>query len=387
MAIHIFCTSCKTSNGLEAKQCSKCGLIFGKKKYRVCVSVKGKRVTKVLGNLTLARAAESAIKADMLRDELDINPKVKQAPTLNQVFERYLGCAKSNKKTWMNDLRYYTKHLAPRFGNKRLDAIAPIDIERMKKELKEGVNKRGKPYAAATIKHQIAILRRLFNLARKWNLYDGKSPVESVEMPKVDNQVTEFLKDDELKQLLKTLKTWPYRESAAFVRFALLTGFRRGELFKLTWENVDFERGLISLLEPKGGKKQILPISAEALEVLKSLERTSEYVFPGKNGKQRTDFKGPWYRIRKAAGLPDNFRFHGLRHHFASTLVSNGVDLAVVQALLTHKDPKTTQRYAHLAPGALKDAATRSGKLLSPESPSKQGVAAISSHQGQDFDH
>jgi site-specific recombinase XerD len=93
----------------------------------------------------------------------------------------------------------------------------------------------------------------------------------------------------------------------------------------------------------------------------------SPYVFPGKNRGQRTDFKGPWQRIRKAAGLPGNFRFHGLRHHFASTLVSSGVDLSVVQALLTHKDARTTQRYAHLQPGAMWEAALKSGKLLTPK--------------------
>ena len=71
--------------------------------------------------------------------------------------------------------------------------------------------------------------------------------------------------------------------------------------------------------------------------------------------------------------MPDNFRFHGLRHHFASTLVSNGVDLCVVQALLTHKDSRTTQRYAHLSPGALMDAAQRSGELLQPK-PVKENV-------------
>ena len=62
--------------------------------------------------------------------------------------------------------------------------------------------------------------------------------------------------------------------------------------------------------------------------------------------------------------MPDGFRLHGLRHHFASTLVSDGVDLLVVQKLLTHKDAKTTARYAHLAPGTIRDAALRSGDLL-----------------------
>jgi integrase len=371
MAIHIFCPVCKKSYGLESKDCSKCGTPFGKnKKYRVCVSDKGKRITKVVENLTLAREWETAKKTDLLRGDLDINHKVNPTLTLNELWIRYLSWAKENKKSWRDDKWYFSKHLEPRFGNKRLDAISPMDIERMKKELREGgegVRGRHKPYAPATIKHQIAILRRLFNLARKWNLYEGKSPVESVEMPKLNNQLTEYLKEDELARLHQTLDNWPCKESVAIIRFALYTGFRRGEIFKLTWDDVDFTLGLCRLRDPKGGKTKIFPISHAALDVLRSLDRTCPYIFPGQGAKKRTNFRGPWYKIRKASGLPDNFRFHGLRHHFASALVSNGVDLAVVQELLTHKDPKTTQRYAHLAPGALKEAALKSGNLLRPE--------------------
>ena len=289
-------------------------------------------------------------------------------PPLTKYGPRYLPWAKENKKSWKDDNWYYGKHLEPRFGNKRLDNIAPIDIERMKKELRE----RG--YAPATIKHQIAILRRLFNLARKWDLYEGKNPVESVEMPKIDNQITEFLKDDEIDRLLKVLEEWPCKESSALIKFALFSGFRKGEILRLTWEDVNFEQGMITLREPKGGKTQTIPISPQALEVLRGLKKTSPYVFPGQGGKQKTNFRGPWYKIRKAAGLPDKFRFHGLRHHFASVLVSNGVDLLVVQKLLTHKDSKTTQRYAHLAPGALKDAAMKSGELLMPNNKNKEVI-------------
>src|SRR5208283_4694990 len=102
---------------------------------------------------------------------------------------------------------------------------------------------------------------------------------------------------------------------------------------------------------------------------VRSLDVNAPFVFPGKsdpdgNRKQRTDFKGPWKRIRKAAGLPEDFRFHGLRHHFASTLVSNGVDLGIVRELLTHKHVGTTERYAHFAPAAMKEAANKAGELL-----------------------
>jgi integrase len=134
----------------------------------------------------------------------------------------------------------------------------------MKLDLKKGLNKRGKPYAPVTIKNQLVILRRLYNLARKWGLYAGKSPLESLSLLRLDNQKTEFLRDEELAKLLDTLKKWPIPESATFVKFALFTGLKRGEMFKLTWDDVDFERGLVRLRDPKGGKTENLPVGDEA---------------------------------------------------------------------------------------------------------------------------
>ena len=247
---------------------------------------------------------------------------------------------------------------------RRLAIFQAFDIEKMKTELKKGLNAQGKPFAAQTIKHQIVIIRRLYNLARKWNLYEGKNPVDSVSMPKVDNQRTEFLTDDELVRLIETLDTWPCRESVAFVKFAMLSGVRRGEIFKLTWDAVDFERNMVTLRDPKGGKTTTLPMNSQAMEVLSSLDVTSPFVFPGKDGRKRTDFSGPWLKIRKAAGLPADFRFCGLRHNFAVTLVSDGVGLGIVRDLLTHKHVGTTERYAHFAPDAVKAAAAKAGELL-----------------------
>lgn len=368
MAIQIYCPGCKTCAPTASKKCPKCGATFPRegRRYRVDVSVKGKRVTRFCDNLTIAREVEASIKGDLVRGEFDIKThKVRKEITLADVWDKYLPWAKANKKTWDDDQYHYHKHLEGRFASKPLESITPFEIEKLKLDLKRGTNQHGKPYAAATIKHQIVLLRRLFNVARKWGLYEGGNPVEKVQMPKVDNEKTEFLTEEELDRLLQTLDAWPVKESAAFVRFALFTGLRRGELFKLKWDDVDFERGMITLRNPKGGKTTSLPLSPQALDVLRSLDVSSAFVFPGENGEQRVDFKLPWLRIRKAAGLPADFRFHGLRHHFASTLVSNGVDLSVVRELLTHKSIATTQRYAHLAPDVVKDAAAKAGELLS----------------------
>ena len=372
MAIQLYCSNCYTTSALDSKTCSGCGKVFGRdRRFRVRVSVKGKRATRVVDNLTIAREVEAALKGDLVRNEFEIaDHRAQKAVTLADVWDNYLPWAKEHKGTWRDDSYHYGKHLEPRFASKAMESITPFDIEKMKTELKKGLNAHGKPYAAATIKHQIVLLRRLFNVARKWGMYEGGNPVERVQMPKIDNQKTDFLTEDQLSRLLETLDTWPVKESVAFVKFAMFTGLRRGELFKLTWDDVDFERSMVTLRTPKGGKTTTLPLSAQAIQVLRSLPVVSTFVFPGKEDKagkrkQRTDFKGPWERIRKAAGLPDDFRFHGLRHHFASTLVSSGVDLGIVRELLTHKHVGTTERYAHFRPDAIKDAAAKAGELLS----------------------
>jgi integrase len=368
MAIQLYCQGCRSYVNVSSKKCPKCETVFSRegRKYRVDVSVKGKRVTRFVDNLTIAREVEAAIKGDLVRGEYDIEVhKANQPVTIGDVWEKYLPWAREHKRSFDTDLGYYKKHIEPRFGRKALGDITPIEIERLKSEMKRDFNSRGKPYAAATIKHQIVLLRRLFNVARKWGMYDGANPVERVQMPKVDNQRTEFLTEDELDRLLETLDNWPFPKSAALVRFALLTGLRRGEICKLTWSDVDFERNMVTLKNPKGGRTATIPLSRDAMAVLRSMTVvSSDLVFPGENGRQRADFKGPWQRIRKASQLPEDFRFHGLRHHFASTLVSNGVDLGIVRELLTHRHVSTTEKYAHFAPDAVRRAADRSGELL-----------------------
>ena len=366
MAINIHCQKCKSSIKLNSKKCEKCGEPVPKKnkKYRVCVRVNGKRETKVVNNLELARDIEGKLKINNVRGDFNIHKK-KEAITLDEFWKKYLPWLKENKKSWISDGYNYKKHLKSEFGNKPLDAISPFAIESFVVKMKKEKNKGGAPLAVATIKHQLVLLTRIYSVASKWGLYTGENPCQKVSKPKLNNHVTEFLNDDELNRLIDTLDTWPNKMTAGFIYFLLHTGLRRGELFKLTWKDVDLDRQVLILKDPKGKLDQTLPMSDKASDVIKNLpkEFKTPWIFYGKNGSQRKDFKGPWLRVRKAAGLPENFRLHGLRHHFASSLVSAGVDLYTVQNLLTHKDASTTMRYAHLADQTLRDAVRLSDKL------------------------
>ncbi|MGO8945889.1 MAG: tyrosine-type recombinase/integrase [Syntrophobacteraceae bacterium] len=384
MAIQIYCVKCRNSCSLEAKECPVCDTKFGRdKKYRVSVSVKGKRANRIVENLTMAREVEAALKGDLVRDEFEIaDHRVKELPTLDDVWAKYGPWSKEQKRSWKDDEWNYNRHLQPRFGAKPLENISALDIERMKLELKKATNKNGKPFTPATIKHQIVLLRRLFNLAVKWRIYNGPNPVSSVELPKLDNMKTEYLSDDEIERLRNVLDLWPCRVTASLVKFGMLTGLRRGELFRLQWADVDIEHRLITLRAPKGGKTLTIPVSGEAIMVLETTGRVtlqkeahspeevaeiSEFVFPNIDGSPRKSIRDPWESIKSKAKLPADFRFHGLRHSWASRMVSSGVDLAVVQTLMTHKHASTTERYAHLMPNALKRAAEASAEIMNPK--------------------
>lgn len=145
------------------------------------------------------------------------------------------------------------------------------------------------------------------------------------------------------------------------VLLALNTGLRRGDLLALRWDSIDLERRQITLVirksshaRRKAGRRVdpvTLPLTSEAVTVLRQWREQApgELVFMGSTGKAITDVKNGFEALLKKAGI-DNFRFHDLRHTFASRLVMAGVDLNTVRELMTHSDIKMTLIYAHLSP-------------------------------------
>jgi|GEM_PF-3468587 len=339
--------------------------------------------------ITLKQKRELAEK-ERQEEEAEKERLRKESLTLGEVFEKYLESAKTDKKTWDDDLLNYKKHLAPRFGAKRLDAISAMDVNRLKQDMTKGKTKDGKPYlskrgkvfTAATIKHQLVLLHRLYKFAQGPDFkYTGPTPFDhkQVVMPHLDNELPRFLTEEQLAALWDAMETWPDKASVGFIKVALFCGVRRGTLFTLKWEHIDFEREMITLLishRRKGTETVIKRVPPEAIEALKAVPKTeSPYVFPGKNGGERVDFKGPWRRIRKAAGLSDTIRFHDLRHTFGSFYAMNGTDLQVIQQLMNHRDFRTTLKYASLAPSVVNAAAARSGELLSPKIKKEEAMA------------
>ena len=264
--------------------------------------------------------------------------------TFSKIFEKYLRL-RPDLKGRENDIYRFKNYLEMVFADIAPEDVSHGDVERFRHNLQ---NKGLKP---ATVGHVLELLRRLANFSVKKNYCRGLS--FKLEMPKVENQKTEDLSQHQLEKLLQVLEEEPDLQVSNLVRMALYTGMRRGELFELCWSDIDFHNKTITVRSGKKGQYPTIPMNEMAEKVLAEhahVPGSSKFVFPGRNGKKRTECKRPLLRIRKNAGLPEDFRLlQGLRHVYATMLVSSGkVDLETLQSLLTQKSPLMTQRYAHL---------------------------------------
>lgn len=287
----------------------------------------------------------------------EINLSIRAKWTIERLWDEYL-CRKISYKSIKTDENRFKNHIQPLLGNKEPHEITPGEIDSL-------ILKLSKTLQPQTVKHVLVLLRKIINFGISKNLSKGLN--FKIEMPKVNNLKTEDLTPEQISNLFDAIEADPNIDAGNMMKLALYTGMRRGEMFRLKWKDIDYQRGFINICDPKGGANQKIPLNDLAKKVFEvTFKNKSPYVFPGRNGKQRTDIKQPLNRIKKRAGLPDDFRpLHGLRHVYASMLASSGkVDLYTLQKLLTHKSPQMTQRYAHLRDSALKKASDLTGQLI-----------------------
>lgn len=301
------------------------------KKWSVDLYVRGERVRKVVSaNKKLAEQVHHKLQTQAVEGRY-LDKKKTEKVKFGDLTKQYLEYAKVNKKSWGSDA-LSIKHLTKFFGNQFLSAITSLRIEKYKAQRKEdGVR-------PATVNREVQCLKHMFNKGIEWELTDD-NPVRKVRFFREDNRRLRFLSHQEVEEL--------YQAGSERLRpillTALYTGMRRGEILGLRWEDLDFTHKVIFVKETKNGESREIPMNKHLEEALRELKHESEHVFPG--GSVRTAFEGALRR----AGIRD-FRFHDLRHTFASHLVMSGVDLLVVKELLGHKSLEMTLRYAHLSP-------------------------------------
>lgn len=237
--------------------------------------------------------------------------------------------------------------------------------------IKQKKSFKGTPLSAQSVVHRYSALRQLFNYCIGLNIYKGISPLNmrtKNALPKVDNKIINYLSEEEIRNFLGVLESYRDKNLANLFKFAFFTGMRLNEILSLEWQHFDSSKSILKITASKSGKIENIALSKQALHILEEqrhlIPSDVKYVFPNDEYKRRANVRTQFIKLKEQAGINRPFRFHDLRHNYASMLIESGVDLYTVQHLLTHKDPKTTQRYAHLKPDNMINAADKVGKLV-----------------------
>jgi integrase len=284
----------------------------------------------------------------------------REAITLGDFAERYFSDhveAHNKPSTIQETRRNLDNHVLPKLARgpaTRLKDIKRQDVVRFHLGMKDS------PYAANRC---LALVSHMLAQAEEWGLLaEGSTICRRIKKFREEKR-RRFLSPAELGRLGDALQrmedTGTNANAIAIIRLLALTGARRGEIERLTWPEIDFERQIIELRDSKTGAKYI-PLAPPALEILAKHPRlqSSDFVFPAaSSGGHYQGLMKIWLRVRKHAGL-DDVRIHDLRHSFASVGASGGLGLPVIGKILGHASPATTARYAHLADDPVRAAAT-----------------------------
>lgn len=349
-----------------------------------CEFARGKRVW--LGRadvLSLSDARESArgILAEVFQgiDPIEARKPKAEMPTFGTFLDGdYSAWAKASQKAHEQNV----KRLKTAFKvllKKQLDKISAIDVERWRaNEVERGLSNQ-------TINRDIASIKACFNRAVDWEILPT-NPLAKVKKARVDDclkvrylsaeeevRLRSAIEDREERRrverdnanqwraqrgypLLPSLRDVVFTDHVKpLILLSLNTGCRRGELFDLTWSNVNLDRRILTVTgaTAKSRRTRHIPLNREATSALLNWrahsEDTTGLVFVNEQGDRFDRANSSWRRLLKQAQITD-FRWHDMRHHFASRLAMGGVDLNTIRELLGHSDYTMTLRYAHLAP-------------------------------------
>jgi integrase len=335
--------------------------------YRIEGRQRRMTIGKFLDSWTVGAAREQAKKLkrqiDRGIDPLAERQKAASEPTVRDLAEDFLQehVAGLRDDTRSAYTRYIQRDIVPTLGTTKVKDLLRADVRRLHRKVSAR--------SSTAANRCLAVLSALMSYAIEGG-HRGDNPCKRVKR----NQETarrRYLSQTEVARVAEVLSRWPDQNGADALRLLLFTGARKGEVQRARWEQ--FDLAAMMWRKPASATKQKrvheIPLAAPAAELLARMRAAAPadavFLFPSpdRQGQPRGDLSHVWPRVAKAAGV-ENARLHDLRHSHASALVSSGVSLPMVGALLGHSSWQTTLRYAHLHSDPLRQAAERGATFL-----------------------
>ena len=291
--------------------------------------------------------------------ENQMETKINQKASLNFFFdEHYREYASIHKKSFYHDKVTFNRHLRNGLGETPMAILTVKEIEKwILGQKKEG-------YKNSTINKHIVLLKRLFNLAERWDFQNVKTGHVNRVRKLFEGEPTQhFLSQDDLSIILKECDKSDNLFLGKIVRFLILTGCRKGEALQASWDQIDIQFGIWTVPMSKNGRPRRIFISSTCKDFLQALIKfrkdlnlsstDTNPLFTNLNsGQSYKCIQTAWMHAKKSCNK-EHIRIHDLRHTFASILINNGATIYEVQRLLGHSSVNVTQRYAHLLPNKL----------------------------------
>ena len=272
--------------------------------------------------------------------------------TLGDALEQYRAYSKVQHRSYKSyvapSLKMWERELDLTSG---LQTVTPAQVEDVKL-------RRAARVGRSTVDKDLGVLKAVFN----WCIARGMAvanPVRKVKGFREDNTRLRYLTEPELQRLVHAAREVQSPQLGDKIILAVHTGLRRGNLFGLRWDQVDFLNRVLRVPRTKTSHPHAVPLNKTAWATLTRLHRdhsSSPYVFPHlggtHDGQPVRDVKNGFHTALQAADIED-FTWHDLRHTFATWLVMRGASLRAVADLLGHRSLRMVMRYAHLSPAYL----------------------------------
>ncbi|MHB1646979.1 MAG: tyrosine-type recombinase/integrase [bacterium] len=285
---------------------------------------------------------------------IEINEQVKDF-TFEELAKEYLEFAKNRLKSFKNRT-YEVNMLARKFKAKKLKDFSFQDAIGIQNEV---INK---GQSKANANRQVACLKAMFKFAIDSEMVDETVyyKIGKCKNLKGEKSRDRYLKQDEFNKLLAVCP--PFLKNIVII--AVYSGMRKSEILNLKWQDIDLTNKIISLYDTKNGENRKVYINSVLYDTLSKMKKQGAYVFLNPETKKPyCDIKKSFKTALNLIGISD-FRFHDLRHTFASQSAMSGTGKGALQKLMGHKTGAMTERYMHLADDYLKDYLKENAELI-----------------------
>ncbi|WP_276366200.1 site-specific integrase [Chryseolinea sp. H1M3-3] len=268
-----------------------------------------------------------------------VDPSLRGEMTFGQLFDKYLTLySKPHKKSWEKDEKEINRYVS-HWKNRKLSSITNDEVTRLHKKIGSDNGK----YQANRLLERI---RSIHNKGIRWGNCLTNPAIGIDRFPEKSRD--RFIQPDEMPRFIEALSQEKNKTVQDYFWILLLTGARRTNAIMMRWEDLNFNQGVWLIPETKNGESVTVPLVTRAVELLKSRQKISEWVFPSVNDKSKPfDPEKGWRRILKRSGLKD-LRIHDLRRTFGSYQAISGTSLQIIGKSLGHKSQEATKVYARL---------------------------------------